>query len=824
MCATKAVELYNPHAIETKWQERWADAALYRTPQEDGRPTFYCLDFFPYPSGAGLSVGHCRNYVPTDVISRYHRMKGDAVLHPMGWDAYGLPAENEAIDKGIHPSASTRRYAANYKRQMNLIGASYDWEREISSSHPKYYRWTQWIFLLLYKRGLAYQALAPVNWCGSCKTTLANEEVEGGTCWRCHQPVTRRDLVQWFFRITSYAEELLAETYHLDWPEHILAMQRNWIGRSEGVEFEMVVDGDPDTRFRVFTTRPDTVYGMTYVVLAPEHPLVPQITTAARCSAVQAYAEHVRRRTEMERLSVEHIRDGVFTGAQTLNPVNGQRMPIFVADYVLPGYGTGAIMAVPAHDQRDYEFAQAYGLPCVEVIRPAAGPWTQDRAFEGEGLMVNSGPFDGQPSAKAWQAIANMMEESGYGQRTVQYRMRDWLISRQRYWGAPIPIVHCPHCGVVSVPESDLPVLLPHMPDYLPRGDGRSPLANLPEFIHTACPSCGGPAQRETDTMGGFACSSWYFLRFTDREYDDGPFNPDAVRRWLPVDLYVGGAEHAVMHLLYARFWTKVLADAGLIDFREPFPRLRSQGILHASDGKRMSKSRGNVVTPDEVVERHGADILRLYLLFMAPFERDVYWDEEGIIGAERFLQRVWRICQRRVSREAGDPGATGEGEQEKGLRRATHRTIRRVTEDIEAFKFNTAISALMEFTNTLIAYQQQGGPSPAFQEAARVLVHLLAPFAPHIAEELWEQQGGRFSIHQQPWPTYDPGLTMDETITMVVQINGKVRDRIVVPADIDDEQARVEALKTERVKRLLNGKAPRKVIVVPRRLINLIL
>ena len=822
MYSTKAVEPYNPHAIEAKWQKRWADAALYRTPQADGRPTFYCLDFFPYPSGAGLSVGHCRNYVPTDVISRYHRMKGDAVLHPMGWDAFGLPAENEAIDKGVHPRESTRRYAANYKRQMNLIGASYDWEREISSSHPRYYRWTQWIFTLLYRRGLAYQALAPVNWCESCKTTLANEEVEGGACWRCHQPVTRRDLVQWFFRITNYADELLAETYHLDWPEHILAMQRNWIGRSEGVEFEIAVDGNPDTRFRVFTTRPDTVYGMTYVVLAPEHPLVRQITAAGQRAEVQAYTEHVRHRTEMERLSTEHVRDGVFTGAQALNPVNGQRVPIFVADYVLPGYGTGAIMGVPAHDQRDYEFAQAYGLTCVEVIRPVTGSWTEERAFEGEGLMVNSGPFDGLPSATAWQDIARMMEEADYGRRVVHYRMRDWLISRQRYWGAPIPIVHCQKCGVVPVPENDLPVLLPHMPDYLPRGDGRSPLANLPEFVHTTCPSCGGPAQRETDTMGGFACSSWYFLRFADREYDAGPFNPEAVRRWLPVDLYVGGAEHAVMHLLYARFWTKVLADAGLIDFREPFPRLRSQGILHAADGKRMSKSRGNVVTPDEVVERYGADILRLYLLFMAPFERDVFWDEEGIAGVERFLQRMWRLCQVQGRKGTDAPGSREAAKQDKVLRRAIHRTVQRVTEDIDAFKFNTAIAALMEFTNTLTAYQQ--GPSPVFQEATGMLVRLLAPFAPHIAEELWERQGGQFSVNQQSWPTYDPGLARDETITMVIQINGKVRARIVVPADIDDEQAQAEALKTDRIKRLLNGKDPTKVIVVPRRLVNLIL
>ena len=746
MKSSESARTYNPHDIEPKWQKRWVETALYRTPAPDGRQTFYCLDFFPYPSGAGLSVGHCRNYVPTDVISRYHRMQGSAVLHPMGWDAFGLPAENEAIDKGIHPRESTRQYAANYRRQMDLIGASYDWEKEISSSHPAYYHWTQWFFLLMYRRGLAYQALAPVNWCESCKTTLANEEVEHGTCWRCHQPVTRRDLKQWFFRITAYADELLAETYNLDWPEHILAMQRNWIGRSEGIEFALKVEGHADAGFRVFTTRPDTVYGMTFAVLAPEHPLVSEITTPERSATVDTYVARARHRPESERTNTERARDGVFTGAFAINPVNGRRIPVFVADYVLMSYGTGAIMAVPAHDQRDYEFAQTYGLPVQEVIRSDKSiPWTEACAFEGEGFMVNSGPFDGQPSPEAWQGIADMMEHEGYGRRSVQYRMHDWLISRQRYWGAPIPMIFCKQCGTVPVPERDLPVLLPHVPDYLPQGDGSSPLANLPEFVQAACPECGGPARRETDTMGGFACSSWYFLRFPDREYADGPFNPEALRRWLPVDLYVGGAEHAVMHLLYARFWTKVLADAGMLDFREPFTRLRSQGVLHAADGKRMSKSRGNVVTPDEVVERHGADILRIYLLFMAPFERNVYWDEEGISGAERFLQRVWRLCQ-------GDERSAGEarvGPADTILRKVTHRTIRRVTGDVEAFKFNTAVAALMEFSNTMWAHSEEYGSTPAYQEATRAMLRMIAPFAPHIAEELWMNLGEAYSVHQ---------------------------------------------------------------------------
>ncbi|MEJ2211291.1 MAG: leucine--tRNA ligase [Anaerolineae bacterium] len=812
---------YRPHEIEPKWRKRWADTALYRTPDVDGGDgaTFYCLDFFPYPSGAGLSVGHCRNYVPTDVISRYHRMTGDAVLHPMGWDAFGLPAENEAIEKGVHPRDSTRRYAATYKRQMNLIGASYDWAREINSSEPEYYRWTQWIFCLLYRRGLAYQALAPVNWCASCQTTLANEEVEGGTCWRCHQPVTRRDLKQWFFRITDYAQELLDETERLDWPEHILAMQRHWIGRSEGVEFEIEVLGHEAASFRVFTTPPDTVYGMTFAVLAPEHALVDEITAPAQRAEVQAYIERARRLTEIERLSTERQRDGVWTGAEAINPVNGRRVPIYVADYVLPGYGTGAIMAVPAHDQRDYEFAQRYGLPVLEVIRPKDGAWDQDAAYEGPGIMVNSGPFDGQASAEAWLGIAEAMEREGYGRRAVQYRMRDWLISRQRYWGAPIPIVHCPQCGPVLVPEDELPVLLPHMPDYLPRGDGRSPLANLPEFVHTTCPQCGGPARRETDTMGGFACSSWYFLRFADPAYEQGPFNPGAVRRWLPVDLYVGGAEHAVMHLLYARFWTKVLADAGLLSFREPFPRLRSQGIVHAADGKRMSKSAGNVVTPDEVVARYGADVLRVYLLFMAPFDRNVIWDEEGIAGAERFLQRAWRLCLADGG-SGGRPAAAAEEE----LRRATHKVVRRVTEDVQAFKFNTAIAAMMELTNTLSAHLAEHGPTPAFSGATRSLILLLAPFAPHLAEELWARRGGAYSVHQQAWPAYDPALAADEVVTLVVQVNGKVRDRLQVPAGIADEEARQRALASERVREYLDGKEPENIIVVPGRLVNVVI
>jgi leucyl-tRNA synthetase len=587
----------------------------------------------------------------------------------------------------------------------------------------------------------------------------------------------------------------------------------------------MEVEGQPGSAFRVFTTRPDTVYGMTFGVLAPEHPLLRQIVSPGQRAEVEAYVERASNLTEIERQSTDRRRDGVWTGAYALNPMNGRRVPVFVADYVLGSYGAGAIMAVPAHDGRDYEFARQYNLPVVEVIRDPEGTGPAvGEAYEGQGIMVNSGIFDGLPSEEAWHAIARAMEEAGTGRRTVQYRIRDWLISRQRYWGTPIPIVHCAQCGTVPVPETDLPVQLPHLPDYLPRGDGRSPLSNLPEFVATTCPRCGGPAQRETDTMGGFACSSWYFLRFADPWYAGGPFNPDAVQRWLPVDLYVGGAEHAVMHLLYARFWTKVLADAGLVDFREPFPRLRSQGVVHAADGKRMSKSRGNVVTPDEVVARYGADALRLHLLFMAPFDRNVDWDEDGIAGAQRFLQRIWHLggeIARRSASAGQKPGA--EPEREDDLRRALHKTVRRVTDDVEAYKFNTAVSAMMEFSNSLAAYQERRGPTPALSEAFEVLIRLLAPFAPHIAEEIWSRLGHGFSVHQQSWPAYDPALAVDETVTLVVQVNGKVRDRIPVPAGLEDGQARERALASERVRQHLGGRTPRQVIVVGGHLVNVV-
>ena len=817
---------YDFQSVEARWRRRWEETALYRTPpaEDNDRPTFYCLDFFPYPSGDGLSVGHCRNYVPSDVIARYHRMRGYAVLHPIGWDAFGLPAENEAIRKGIHPSQTTARYAANYRRQMTLMGCSYDWEREINSSTPGFYRWTQWFFLLLYRRGLAYRAVGHQRWCPTCKTVLANEQVEDGdVCWRGHPGVTRRDLTQWYFRISAYADDLLAGLEMLDWPEHVLAMQRNWVGRSQGVEFEMAVEGS-DAHFTVYTTRPDTICGVTFVALAPEHPLVEAITTPEQSNAVSDYCRAAARRGEVERLQTDRLRDGVFSGAYAVNPVNGQRAPIYVADYVLSGYGSGAIMAVPAHDERDFDFAARHGIPATVVVAPPG--WDRQAltaAYTGPGVLVSSGPWDGLPSTEAAESITAWLESQGIGRRAVQYRMRDWLISRQRYWGAPIPIVCCDTCGVVPAPERDLPVLLPPLETWQPGEDGRSPLANIAGFVSTSCPQCGRPARRETDTMDGFACSSWYFLRFVSPHYDKGPFDPAALARWGAPDLYVGGAEHAVMHLLYARFWTKVMADAGIVPFREPFPRLRSQGLMHIRDSqtgvvRRMSKSAGNVVTPDSVAERYGADTLRMYLLFMAPFENHVVWEEEGISGAQRFLRQVWRLVDDVA--EAGPPVAqAGDG----SLSQAVGRLVRRVTADIEAFKFNTAIAALMEGLNTLTTHHREAGVTAELGAATRTFVLLLAPFAPHIAEELWERLGGSYSVHQRPWPTADEAMASDDTITLVVQVNGRVRDRLTVPAAIAEAEIRRLVLEREGIRRYLNERPVARMIYVPGRLVNIV-
>ena len=864
-------EKYAPCDIEAYWRERWAREKTYRTPEPTaGQRTFYCLDFFPYPSGAGLSVGHGRNYVPTDVISRYHRMRGDAVLHPMGWDAFGLPAENEAMKRGTHPAESTAHYAANYRHQLDLLGCSYDWEREFSSADPAYYRWNQAFFLMLFERGLAYRAEAPVNWCESCQTVLAAEEIEDGDCWRCHNPVVRRRRTQWYIRVTAYADELDAELDNLDWPEHILAMQRHWIGRSDGIEISLKVES-PTGRLRtpkskvqsqqvtdavrpqsitqnpqpitisVFTTRPDTFFGVTFVVLAPEHPLAEVIATPEHREAVADYIRQAAQRSDLERHTREP--DGVPTGACVVMP-DGSRVPIFVADYVLAEHGTGAIMGVPAHDVRDFAFAQRYGLPVKAVIVSPDTP-TPLLPYTDTGSMVNSGDFNGMDSVAAQEAIANWMVAQGIGTRVTHYRLRDWLVSRQRYWGTPIPIIHCPDCGEVPVPVADLPVILPPLPDYQPRGDGRSPLANVPDFAHAPCPRCGGPAERETDTLTGFVCSSWYSMRFVDPHNVELPFDREKAARWLPVSLYAGGEEHAVGHLMYSRFWTKALADFGLIDFREPFPVLRSQGVLHARDPEsgrpvRMSKSRGNVVAPEEVIARYGADVTRLHLLFMGPFEANVTWDFEDdgvtpqhIEGARRFVQRVWRLVK--LVPVSGDGEwqmanskyrmANGERRvsEEARLLRAMHRAIKAVTSEIEVLHFNKAISAMMTFANGLETYRRDFGDTPDFVDARVTLLKLLAPFAPYIAEEAWQRWGGSGSIHHASWPVWDEALTQAETVEIAVQVNGKVRDHIVVDADAEEETVRDLALACQGIRQSLERRAVRRVIVVPGHVVNVV-
>jgi len=832
---------YDPHAIEQKWQRIWKERDAYRTPDESDRPKFYCLDFFPYPSGDGLSVGHCRNYVPSDAVARYKRMQGFNVLHPMGWDAFGLPAENYAIKMGVHPRETTRRNIATYRRQMEMIGLSFDWSREITSCEPDYYRWTQWFFLLLYERGLAYRATGQQWWCPSCRTILANEQVEQGRCWRCGSEVTKKDLEQWYFRITAYAQRLLDDLAAIDWPEQIKLMQTNWIGRSEGAEIDFEVPGQPQP-LTVFTTRPDTLFGATYMVLAPEHPMVDAVTTPEQRAAVRAYQEQARRQSEIERLSTEKEKTGVFTGGYAVNPVNGARIPIWVGDYVLMGYGTGAIMAVPAHDERDFAFAQKYGLPVVEVIAPPQGPQGALReAYVGEGVLVNSGRFDGLAApAPAGAAIVEWLAGEGRARATVNYKLRDWLVSRQRYWGAPIPIVYCERCGTVPVPADQLPVLLPDIDDFHPTGDGRSPLARCEGFVHTTCPRCGGPGRRETDTMDTFVCSSWYHFRYASPHEDRAPFDRDKVEYWLPVDLYVGGAEHAVMHLLYARFFCKVLQDAGYVSFGEPYLRLRNQGMILAEDGQKMSKSKGNVVTPDSVVERYGADSLRVYELFIAPFEQSVAWSDRGVQGCFRFLSRFWNLVNDVVG-EAGAAPAQGDGAwrpvadavpgegtgaRGRDLLRLLHKTVRKVTNDLEGFRFNTAVSALMELQNAVLdvrAAEPQALSAAQWRGLVGTMTLLLSPMAPHLAEEAWERLGAGGSVLTAAWPGWDDDLAADEVVTVVVQVNGKLRDRLSVPVGISREELLARARSAANTARHLDGREVVKEVVVPGKLVNFV-
>lgn len=971
------MQRYNPKDIEPKWQQAWADSKIYEASDNNDKPKKYILEFFPYPSGAAMHVGHVRNYAIGDAIARFNRMRGYNVLHPMGWDGFGLPAENFAIKNGISPRVAIDQNTGRFKEQLTQMGFGYDWSREIDSTDPNYYKWTQWFFKLLFKKGLAYQQDSLQWWCPVDKTVLANEQVEAGRCWRCGSEVEKKALKQWFFKITDYADRLAKDLDDVDWTDSIKTMQRNWIGRSKGAEVEFAIDGHND-KLSIFTTRPDTLFGATFMVLAPEHPLVGKIAATEHKQQVENYQQKARNKSDIERQETNREKTGVFTGAYAVNPVNGEKVPIWIADYVLMGYGTGAIMAVPAHDERDFAFAKKFDLPIKSVIAPEYGEkldneqwvdgctvlvydettdrylgldwkqgWTglvagginegesyedcarrelaeeagirdiieliplgdpifahyqhkvkginriaksqgylaiaKDRqgqdtsreeheSFENgwytsaelhnviegrltstdhwlellrrarayvddrkdgrqydfatlqttEGIVINSGKYDGTSSAEMRDIIVADLEKSGAGHERINYKMRDWLISRQRYWGAPIPIVHCAEHGAVAVPDDQLPVVLPELDSFEPSGDGRSPLARVPEFVNTTCPECGGPATRETDTMDGFACSSWYFLRFADPRNTDTPFDADKAKYWLPVDDYIGGAEHAVMHLLYARMWTKVMQDEGLIDFGEPFKALRNQGMILAPDGQKMSKSKGNTIQPDDLIDQgYGADSIRIMELFIGPWNQSANWSVEGMGGSFRFLQRVWNLTQEfKESKTENQPT-----DHEKDLYKAAHAAIKKVSSDLENLGFNTAIAALMELVNEL--YKIKAVDNFANRDAWKFVIEsflqLLSPFAPHITEELWHQLGNKDSIHTSKWPIFDEAYLVADTITVVVQVNGKVRAQLEVAADATKEQVLEMAEKHERIVATVDGKPIKKSIYVPGKLVNFV-
>lgn len=812
---TPVMQRYNPKDIEPKWQKLWEDQKIYQASEDPAKPKKYVLEYFPYPSGAAMHVGHVRNYTIGDAIARHARMSGYNVLHPMGWDAFGLPAENYAIKNHVSPRVAIDENTKRFKEQLMQMGFSYDWSREIDSTDPNYYRWTQWFFLMLFKKGLAYQQESLQWWCPHDKTVLANEQVEAGKCWRCGHEVEKKSLKQWFFKITDYADRLLDDLDDLNWSDAIKSMQRNWIGRSKGAEVDFAVDGS-DQKLRIFTTRPDTLFGATFMVLAPEHPLVSSITTSQQKSAVEAYVKAAQAKSDIERQETDREKTGVFTGAYAVNPVNHQKVPIWIGDYVLSGYGTGAIMAVPAHDERDWEFAKKFDLPITRVIKNQAA---DDEVSHDEGVLINSGDYDNLPSSEAREKIVSDIAKAGTGEEVINYKMRDWLISRQRYWGAPIPIVHCPKDGAVAVPDDQLPVLLPEIESYEPSGDGRSPLANVPEFVNTTCPTCGGPAERETDTMDGFACSSWYFLRFADPHNNNAPFSEDKAHFWLPVDDYIGGAEHAVMHLLYARFWTKVMYDEKLIDFQEPFTTLRNHGMILAPDGNKMSKSKGNTIEPGTLIDQgYGADSIRIMELFLGPWNQAANWSVEGMGGSYRFLQRIWTLVQE--FNEATNKG----GQSSEELLKVMHRTIKKVSEDLHSLSFNTAIAALMECVNELYKIKAEHGfVAKEWPTEIATLLQLLAPFAPHISEELWQQLGQDGSVHSSTWPVHNDKYLVQESITIAVQVNGKLRGEISIAPDASEETVVAAAQASDRVKTYLDGQKIRKTIYVPGRLVNFV-
>jgi leucyl-tRNA synthetase len=825
---------YDPAAVESRWQKFWEDKKIFRSVEDPNKEKYYVLEMFPYPSGR-IHMGHVRNYSITDLVARYKMMRGFNVLHPMGWDAFGMPAENAAIKKGVHPATFTYENIDYMKKQLKLMGFSYDWERELATCDPDYYRWEQWLFLKMYEEGLAYQKKSFVNWCDKCQTVLANEQVIAGRCWRCDLEVVQREITGWFFKITEFAEDLLEYLEKLPgWPERVLTMQRNWIGKSYGARIEFPLY-NAEGSIPVFTTRQDTVFGATFMVLAPEHPLTIELSrNTGQQKEVDAFVERMLKTDKIKRSSEDYEKEGVFVGAYCKNPFTDRKMPVFAANFALMEYGTGAVMAVPAHDQRDFEFAKKYDLPVIVVISPESSAVSADKmteAYVEDGVLVNSGVFNGMNNRAAMDAIIDDLEEKRLGKRTINYRLRDWGISRQRYWGAPIPIVYCDACGVVPVPQDQLPVVLPL--DVTVSGAGGSPLVSHEPFVKTTCPKCNGPARRETDTMDTFVESSWYYARYSCPDYDGGMVDKKRVDYWLPVDQYIGGIEHAILHLLYSRFYSRVMERFGLVKYREPFTKLLTQGMV-IKDGAKMSKSKGNVIDPDDMIKKYGADTTRLFMLFASPPEKELEWSDQGIDGSFRFLGRLWRIIVDNAAvidkgKRFSGGGQSGLTERGVKLRRKTHQTIRKVTEDIEdRFHFNTAIAAVMELVNEAYAFIGEGkdvtnADAAVFRDAVMNAVLLLSPAVPHITEELWEALGQRPSIVSVPWPAWDEELAREGEITIVVQVNGKVRGRLVVGADAADEDIRQRALSDEKVKGYIAGKDIKNVVVVPRKLVNIV-
>lgn len=801
---------YNFTEIEKKWRKFWEENKTFRVTEDknyDENKRLYVLDMFPYPSGSGLHVGHPEGYTATDIYSRFKKMNGYNVLHPMGYDSFGLPAENYAIQTGTHPSVTTAKNITKFREQIKSFGFCYDWDREISTCDKDYYKWTQWIFLQLFKHNLAYESKMPINFCPSCGTGLANEEVKDGKCDRCNTPIERRSIRQWMLKITAYGERLLEDLEDLDWNDSIKLMQRNWIGKSEGAEVDFTVENTND-KLRIFTTRPDTLFGASYMVIAPEHPIVDKITTSAQKESVMKYIDEAKSKSDLQRTELNKDKTGVFTGSYAINPVNNKKIPIWISDYVLIGYGTGAIMAVPAHDERDFEFATKFKLPIIQVVSKDGKPMELNEAFTEEGISINSEEFNGLKTSEFKEKIIKHLEEKGKGSRKINYKLRDWIFSRQRYWGEPIPVVHCERCGIVPLDEKDLPLMLPDVKSYKPTGTGESPLALIDEWVNTTCPKCGGKAKRETNTMPQWAGSCWYYIRFTDPNNDKELASKDKIKYWLPVNLYVGGAEHAVLHLLYSRFWHKFLFDIGVVNTKEPFIALRNQGMILGENGEKMSKSRGNVINPDDVIAEHGADVLRMYEMFMGPLAVDKPWNTQSIFGVRRFLEKVWRLFEKPV-----EDNIKLNDETEKIF----HKTVKIVTEKMETLDFNTAISQMMVLVT---AFQKE---EKLNRGLLKDFVKILHPFAPFITEELWEMLGEKASILNAKWPSFDPSKTIDDVVTVVFQVNGKIRVKLEIEKDTPQDKLIALALDNPRVKEFTDGKTIVNKICVPNKLVNIV-